>query len=291
MGLPKSPEHYQQEAGRAGRDGLEASCTLLFSGSDLMIWKSFQDKSDAGANEASDIQLNAIYKYAAGNICRHEALSSYFGESLDNPDCGACDVCLGELPEEDGSLVIAQKIVSAVVRLKERFGADYTAQTLIGSKEKRIMDNGHDELSTYGLLKDHGKPAIRDWMDQLLAQGFLEKYGEYNTLRVPEKGWELLRGNESVSLIKSTRKAPKSTQRELASWEGIDKELYAKLREVRKQIAYEKGLPAFVIFGDASLRDMAKKRPETAEQFLQIHGVGETKLKKYGEAFLEVFVS
>lgn len=291
MGLPKSPEHYQQEAGRAGRDGLEASCTLLYSGSDLMIWRSFQEKEEGSASEAAEQKLNAIYNYAAGNNCRHQALASYFGETLDQTACGSCDVCLGELPEQEDSLIIAQKILSGVARLKESFGAEYTAQVLIGSKEKRILDYGHDELSTYGILKEHGKPAVRDWMDQLLGQGFLEKYGEYNTLRIPPKGWELLRGNEPVSLVKSTRKAPKATQRELASWDGVDKELYGKLKECRRQIASQAGLPAFVIFGDASLRDMAKRRPQTAEEFLRIHGVGEAKLGKYGEVFLEVLNS
>ena len=288
MGLPKSPEHYQQEAGRAGRDGLEATCTLIYSGTDLMIWRSFHDKEIGTISEAAETKLNAMYNYAAGNVCRHQSLASYFGESLDQSGCGACDVCLGELPEQEGSLIISQKIISCVARLKERFGAEYTAQVLIGSKEKRILDNGHESLSTYGILKEHSKASIRDWIDQLIGQGYLQRYGEYNTLKIPQKGWGLLRGNESVFLIKSMRKAPKATKREIASWDGIDKELYRVLKDCRKEIASKAGLPAFVIFGDASLRDMARIKPQTAEEFLQVHGVGEAKLKKYGNSFLSV---
>ena len=288
MGLPKSLENYQQEAGRAGRDGLESQCTLLYSGADLMIWKSFQEKEEGGGNsEPAEQKLNAMYNYAAGTVCRHQALVTYFGQSIGNEPCGACDVCLGELPEEEDSLVIAQKILSGVYRLDQRFGAEYTAQTLIGSREKRILDNGHDILSTYGILKEHGKPAVRDWIDQLIGQGYLEKYGDYNTLQITQKGRELLKGETTVSLIKPARKAPvKATQRELDSWEGVSKEVYQALRECRKRVASESGLPPFMVFSDASLRDMARRKPATEKDFLLVHGVGEKKMQKYGDVFL-----
>ncbi len=248
-----------------------------------------QGQEENGAPGAAEEQLNAVYRYAAGSRCRHAYLSAYFGETLESTNCGACDVCLGELPEQDDGTLIARKILSGVARLKEGFGAEYNALVLSGSRDKRILDYGHDELTTYGLLKDFGKPAIRDWMDQLEAQGFLLRQGEYNILKITPRGWDLIRGNEAVSLVKSHRKAPKATQRELESWEGVDEELFAELKKLRRALASRSGLPPFMVFGDATLKDMARLKPKTPEDLLRVHGVGETKLKKYGPEFLEFF--
>lgn len=289
LGLPKSPEHYQQEAGRAGRDGLEARCTLLYSGADLAFWRYMQGQDENGAPGAAEEQLNAVYRYAAGNRCRHAFLSSYFGETLEGENCGACDVCLGELPQQQEGTLIARKILSGVARLKEGFGAEYNALVLSGSRDKRILDYGHHELSTYGILKEFGKPAVRDWMDQLEAQGFLARQGEYNILKITPRGWDLLRDNETVSLVKSHRKAPKATQRELVSWEGVDEELFLELKKLRRSLALRAGLPPFMVFGDATLKDMARLKPKNEEQLLRVHGVGEAKLKKYGPDFLQFF--
>ena len=245
-GMPKSLEHYQQESGRAGRDGLEAECTLFWSGGDYGIWKSIMGNMESDqAREISLSKLNAMYDYCTGLTCRHRALVNYFGQDLEGTNCGACDVCLGEISSMDGALEIGQKILSCVVRLHERFGADYTAAVLSGSRDKRILARGHDQLSTYGLLSALPKGTTRDWIEQLVGQGYLEKVGEYNVLHVTEA-----------------------------------------LRGLRRDLAMERNVPAYVVFSDAALRDMARLRPSTQSAFLQVHGVGRAKAEQYGDLFV-----
>jgi len=206
-GMPKSLEHYQQESGRAGRDGLEAECSLFWSGGDYGIWKSILANTES--QQAAGIaltKLNAMYDYCTGLACRHRALVNYFGQDLKGTNCGACDVCLGEIGSMDGALEIAQKILSCVVRLHERFGADYTAAVLSGSRDKRILERKHDSLSTYGLLSELPKNTTRDWIEQLVGQGYLEKTGEFNVLHVTEGGWHVLHGEEVPTLLKPADK-------------------------------------------------------------------------------------
>jgi ATP-dependent DNA helicase RecQ len=161
---------------------------------------------------------------------------------------------------------------------------------LIGSKDKRILENHHEELSTYGILSEFTRGNVRDWVEQLVGQGYLAKTGEYNVLTVTTAGWEIIKGNIKPRLLeplkkKETRKTSK-TKAEKTSWEGVDSGLFEELRDIRKNIADTKGVPAFVVFGDASLRDMARKRPSTGHKFLEIHGVGQKKRKDYGDTFV-----
>ena len=286
--MPKSLEGYQQETGRAGRDGLEAECCLLYTGGDYGRWRAILEGSDSEPTEGAWRSLQAMQEFAGSVVCRHSSLVEYFGQSLDGDNCGACDVCLGELDQVDDALEIGQKILSSVVRQDQRFGADYTVKVLRGSSDQRILDNRHDNLSTYGLLADSDVRAVRGWVEQLVAQGFLAKTGEYNVLMVTESGRSLLRGEVTPRLLKPaarTAKVRKSRAHD-DSWEGVDRDLFERLRELRRRLADEKSVPAYVVFGDASLRDMARKKPGTPTEFLDVHGVGQKKAADYGELFL-----
>eukprot|EP00913_Durusdinium_trenchii_P005648 g5266.t1 len=288
--MPKSLENYQQESGRAGRDGLEAECVLLYSGGDASSWKRMQSDLEPEAYEAAMTSLNRMSSYCTGVICRHRSLVQHFGERYGKDNCGACDVCSGDLDLVDDAQTIGQKILSCVVRLDQRFGADYTSQVLAGSSDKRILERGHNNLSTWGLLKEEDRRNVRDWIEQLVGQNYLEKAGEYNILQVTTEGRELLRGEVAPRLLKPKKR--KSTGRrtksavEADSWEGVDETLFNKLRELRRATAEERGVPAYVVFDDAALREMAREQPVTLEAFLEVKGVGEKRRDDYGEPFV-----
>ncbi len=286
-GMPKSLEHYLQESGRAGRDGLEAECVLLYSGSDFLTWKALLKEGEPEAHAAALEKLGEMAGYCRGTTCRHRQLVRYFGQDLEALDCGACDVCLGELEAVKDSREPSRKILSCVLRLKERFGPDYTAQVLAGSTEQRILANGHQSLSTYGLLGHVPKQTIRDWIEQLCAQGFLAKRGEYGVLGVTPKGWTVLKGSEIPRLLKPAAPSKRRESKAIrAGWDGVDRALFEDLRALRKRIAAERGLPAYMVFGDETLRDMARRKPRDRRAFLAVKGVGETKAALYGQRFL-----
>ena len=286
-GMPKSLEHYQQETGRAGRDGLEAECCLLYSGGDYGIWKSLLSEMEPEAHKIAMIKLNKMYNYCTGGVCRHKAILRYFGQTLDKDNCTACDMCLGELDFMDDALETAQKILSCIVRLEQRFGGGYTAAVLTGSNDKRILENRHDALSTYDLLSDYSQHTVHNWIEQLEGQACIEKVGEYNVLNVTEKGWRVLKGNETPRLLKPAEKPVKVSKVVEDSWEGVDKGLFEALRKLRSSIARKKGVPAYIVFGDAALRDMARRRPSTYIKLLEVKGVGEKKRRQYGQVVLD----
>ncbi len=285
-GMPKSLEHYQQETGRAGRDGLEAECCLFYSGGDYGTWKSLMSDMPSEAYKIAMVKLNGMYSYCTGGTCRHQAILRYFGQTLDKDNCSACDVCLGELDCIGNALETAQKILSCVVRLEQRFGGGYTAMVLTGSRDQRILENRHDSLSTYGLLSDYSNRTVHDWIEQLEGQDCLRKVGDYNVLNITEKGLQVLKGNETPRLLKPAEKPAKASRVVEDSWEGVDKGLFEALRKLRTTIARKRGVPAYIVFGDAALRDMARLRPSDQARLLEVKGIGEKKGRQYGEVVL-----
>jgi len=292
-GMPKSLEHYQQESGRAGRDGLDADCCLFYGGGDYGTWKGLLGDMEPEAYAIALDKLGRMYRYCTGGLCRHAAILTYFGQDLGKTACGACDVCLGEVDTISDGLVTAQKILSCVLRLEERFGAGYVAQVLTGSREARVLENGHDRLSTYGLLAEHDRSAVLEWIEQLIGQGHLAKTGDFNVLAVTAAGWQVVRGQVTPRLMRPVVKAHRKPVSAVKgdSWEGVDRDLFEALRKVRSDLAQNKGVPAYVIFGDAALRDMARRRPATRHEFLEVKGVGHVKAEQYAEVMLEVIRS
>jgi ATP-dependent DNA helicase RecQ len=284
---PKSLESYQQESGRSGRDGLEAECWLFHSAGDIQTWRRLQQDLPPQAFEIAMKLLAGMDGFANGVTCRHRAITSYFGEELPIENCGACDVCLAELDLVDEPLIIAQKILSCVVRVQERYGGDHVAQVLVGSSEEKIIQRGHNQLSTWGILGDHNKKNVRAWIDQLIHQSYLERYGEYNVLRLTPAGWEVLRGETTPQLLKPAKqKSKRESRASVESWEGVDRGLFNVLRAYRKQQAEERSVPPYVVFSDATLRDLARHLPTTPDELLTIHGIGAKKCAEYGEDIL-----
>ena len=201
-------------------------------------------------------------------------------------------MCLGQLDLVDDPLIVGQKILSCVLRLQQRFGADYTAKVLNGSEEARSEQFRHHELSTWGLLRDEQLRTVRDWIEQLVSQGFLDKVGEYNLLQVTATGRQLLKGQVAPRLLRPAKPAKAAKAGPAAeSWEGVDRGLFDELRRLRQERATAQNVPAYVIFHDTALREMARRRPATLEGFRQIPGVGEKKLADYGPAFVARIVA
>jgi ATP-dependent DNA helicase RecQ len=282
-GLPKSIEHYQQETGRAGRDGLEADCVLLYSAADVLVWKSIVEGNSTRLIDEMD-------RYARGAVCRHRALVSYFGEEYTTPNCGACDLCLGDVEEVADATVIAQKILSCVIRVDQRFGIGHVISVLRGESIERVRKLGHDRLSTYGLLSEHETSELRDWIYQLIGHGLLEQDGDrYPILKVTDAARPVLRGEEPVRLVQIARKERRrKSKSESESWEGVDTALFESLRKFRRDLATARGVPAYIILGDRSLREVARLRPQTLTQLAEVYGIGEKKLADLGEGILAV---
>jgi ATP-dependent DNA helicase RecQ len=291
-GMPKSLEHYQQESGRAGRDREQAECWLLYSGRDVMTWKRLLDQSTGEAREAGLAALEKIETYVTSVNCRHASLIEHFGQKWTHGPCNACDVCLGKLEVVDDALVIGQKILSCVLRVREGYGAEYVSQVLTGSQDQRILAAGHDQLSTWGILKEFRKQNVRQWIEQLVSQQFLVKDGEYNIVRVTEAGRRLLAGEVTPTLLVPAKAAGRAAAAaaDEDSWEGVDHGLFDALRQLRREEAVGRGVPAYIVFGDRTLRDLARRRPSTVERMLDVHGVGRQKAADFGQQFVECIV-
>ena len=292
-GAPQSLEHYQQESGRAGRDGLEAECVLVYSTADFMKWRLMLERNGELTDAARRL-LRDIERYAASVGCRHRHLVSYFGDAYDRAECGACDYCLDELETAAEPVVLARKILSCVARVGQRFGIAHVTNVLCGSEVETVSSRRHHELSTFGLLRAMPAPEVRGYVEQLIAHGFLRQTDDaFPVVALTERGVSLLRdaeGERNLVLARQRRPArtrvAKRARIEAESWQDVDRDLFERLRAVRLEIARARGVPPYVIFHDTTLRELARLRPTTMDALHGIRGVGARKAEDLGDLFL-----
>jgi ATP-dependent DNA helicase RecQ len=293
-GAPQSLEHYQQESGRAGRDGLEAECVLVYSAADTMRWRTLLERSGE-LTDARRRLLREMDRYAAAVGCRHRHLVSYFGERYARDRCDACDYCLGELEAVPEATDLARKILSCVARVGQRFGATHVANVLCGSESEQVSARRHHTLSTFGLLRGATVSEVRGYIEQLLACGLLRQADEaLPVLALTNEGIALLKDASSAPDLRLARQRQPTKEKplrrsrpEAESWNDVDRQLFDRLRALRLEIARARGVPPYVIFHDTTLREMARLKPATPAALRDVYGIGARKAEELGALFLQ----
>ena len=298
--MPKSMESFYQEIGRAGRDGMKSDTLLFYSLGDLVMLSKFA--AESGQQEINLEKLNRMQQYAESDICRRRILLNYFGEAMEH-DCGNCDVCKNPPERFDGTIIV-QKALSAIMRTDQQIGTRMLIAILRGSYSEELLQKGYDKLKTFGVGRDIPQ---RDWMDyllQILNLGYIEiAYNEDNHLKITPSGAKVLYGQEKATLVvikreerESSKAKKKKVEKEeqklfsvtTLSDDGISKELFEKLRILRKKLADQQSIPPYIVLTDKTLHLLAAQRPTSMEEFGNVSGIGEYKKEKYGADFIKV---
>ena len=296
MNIPKSIEAYYQETGRAGRDGLPSNAYMIYGMEDAAMQRNWIENSEAPEiqKRIEHQKLNALLGLCEAAICRRQVLLEYFDDS--GEPCGNCDTCDTKPQTFDGTTP-AQMALSAVYRTGQRFGMVYVVDVLMGIADQRIIQFGHDQQSTFGIGKEWSKPEWQNIFRQLVSRNLLMvDVNEYNGIKITEKGFAFLKRKESIDFrklsVKQKARRDKTTRRSKPVLEDEDdQELFEKLKEARQAMAKKRRVPAYVIFHDKTLVELADKRPQSFEEMLEINGIGESKLKKFGQTLLDVILT
>ncbi len=306
--LPKSIEEFYQEIGRAGRDGLPSSALLLYSAADIHKIRFFFQ--EAANPEQSEALLQGMIKYATSRVCRRKALLAYFGESYDSSNKSpeeksfCCDICAaGDLPLSDVTIP-AQKLLCCIIRTNQRYGASYVIDVLMGLKNKRILENGHNKITTWGIGTEYDKETWFELVELLIDQGYLIKYGEYNILQLTPQGKAFLSSRtelnlplnplnplnmtQPISFAKTSSKGNKIIAEKPAANDQVADKILTQLKAWRKRKAYDLNIAPYMIFGDKTLLDLAAKKPKSKTDLLNVYGIGKAKSEEFGRSILQI---